>query len=470
MLVLGRPRVSTPGLFIAVLSWFFGSKKICIVNYSTISAILRGRWLIDKSYAESQLPFVLGILKRNDVSFSYKGASEKDDSEADRKDYGKHIATVAGRGVYKVGYYTDLSKIPDDSVAFVDIVGPIMKYGGMCSYGSVDKVNILRKIDGASNISGVILNVDSPGGQVDGTTMLADQIKAMGKPTIAMVDDGLMASAAMWIGSAADEIYATKASDSFGSIGVYATLFDWNAYFRSEGIPVHEIYAPQSVEKNKDYRDAISGDYQAMKDDLAYTADNFIRTIETNRPKAAKSKDKWSKGGMFYASEATTMGLIDGIKSFDEIIGRIGSLAKKTFKSKNREMSATAFQNTLSAAQAESFEVVEGGFLLTEENLNSIEARISDLGAQAETARNESEQAAQSLTQVQSQLQELQGQHQELTAERDNLQAEVARLNALTPTPAATQKPEDQFGDDPNAKYLTSVDAEAARIRAMRNN
>jgi ClpP class serine protease len=51
-----------------------------------------------------------------------------------------------------------------------------------------------------------------------------------------MIDDGIAASAAMWIASAAShEIYTTQKTDMVGSIGVYTTVADWYGYFAKEG-------------------------------------------------------------------------------------------------------------------------------------------------------------------------------------------------------------------------------------------
>jgi ClpP class serine protease len=442
-----------------------------MMSYKTISAILRGRWLIDRSYAESQLPIIVSMLKNHSASFQYKAFDNEQESEKAEEERRRavQIATVANRGVYKVGYYTKLENVPDGSIAFVDLVGPIMKYGGFCSYGSMDYAQILSKIDKAGNFDGVILNVDSPGGQVDGTTLLADRVKSMSKPVVAMVDDGLMASAAMWIGSAADEIYATKASDTFGSIGVYATLYDWNAYMKSEGLPVHEIYAPQSEQKNKDFRDALAGDYSGMKSDLGYIADTFIKTIETNRPKAATSKDKWSKGGMFYAKEATDMGLIDGVKSFSQIIERVSSLASNYKKSNKNKMSAGAFQHTISASQAEGFAVVENGFLLTEENLNNIESHIVGLETAAAEAGTNADNAQTALQAANDQNAQLTADLATANSRIAELEAQVEKMNPLTLAPVNTNKAADSFSDNPEDKYLTSYDlekrAQLARIK-----
>jgi protease IV len=438
-----------------------------IMNYSTISAILRGRWLIDTSYAETQLPLIVGMIKNHQVNFAYRGENLAQNEQ--KQTEATLMATVAGKAVYKVGKWTEMTSLPDGTIAFVDLVGPVMKYGGMCSYGSIDHANILRKLDNAPNVSGVILNVDSPGGQVDGTTLLADQVKAMGKPIIAMVDDGLMASAAMWIGSAANEIYATKKSDSFGSIGVYATLYDWNAYLKKEGIPVHEIYAPQSEEKNKDYRDALNGDYSGMKDDLRQIADTFIETISENRPKAVSQKDKWSKGGMFNAKEATKMGLIDGIKSFEQIVDRISTLASKfSINKKQNTMSAGAFQKTIAAAKVDAFEVVENGFLLSEEAINNIDTELATLATQVEDLTSAAEQSRIAFANVEAANTEITGQRDAAQARVTELESELSTLNAATIAPINTARSEDEFGADPEAKYMTSVDVEAARLRARR--
>lgn len=135
-----------------------------------------------------------------------------------------------------------------------------------------------------------------------------------------------------------------------------------------------------------------------------------------------------------------------------------------------------AFQNTLTAAGADSFEVVEGGFLLTEEQLNTLENSFTSSQVQLSTEQAAVQQANEALNAANLARVHAEEEAQRATntiAERDaeiaRLNAEVERLNTLTAAPAATGKPEDKFGDDPHAKYLTSVDAEAARIRAMRN-
>ena len=71
------------------------------------------------------------------------------------------------------------------------------------------------------SISGILLDVDSPGGSVTGVPELAAKIAAASnqKPIVAYTDS-LMASAAYWLSAGANAIFAAE-SATVGSIGVY---------------------------------------------------------------------------------------------------------------------------------------------------------------------------------------------------------------------------------------------------------
>jgi len=405
----------------------------------TLSAILRGGWLLDKKWAESQLPVVLNAIVGNgNLSSIMTEFSALNYGEDDKPQPPKQVSSRKAANVYKVYWTTDLSSLPDGSIAMLTIAGPIMKYGDICSLGSLDYADMLNKLANASNIKGIILDVDSPGGQAVGTATLADAISSAKKkkPVVAVINDGFAASAAMWIASAADEIYTTQPTDEVGSVGVYTQIADWISYYRDKhNLRVLEIYAPQSTDKNKDYRDALAGDDTAIKADLKQLADQFISTVAKNRGGRLTS-DEWKTGKMFNSKEATRIGLIDGMKSFDQIIRRMDTLIKQQSNSGNM-----AFEKTLATAKADAFEVTDGGFLVTEEHLNNVEAalvqaeasaaRVTELEGQLATAQNAQTSAENNLQTANSRIAEL--------------EQEVASLggSAAKPTPVtgATDKP-----------------------------
>lgn len=344
---------------------------------STISAILRGNWLIDKRWGDAHMPMVFSLLRGESADFGIKNTiNEQINPTLFLKSAGK------SGNVYSVRPRSDVRGLPDGSIAMVTFSGPMMKNDAYCGpAGMVSQAQLINQLAAADNIDGIILNIDSPGGQADGTALLSDCIKnASGKkPILAIIDDGMAASAAMWIASAANEIYVTQATDQVGSIGVYTQVADWNKYYKEfHKLDVQDIYAPQSTDKNKDYRDAINGDTAAVEQDLSVLADQFINTVATNRGSKIKG-DKWKTGKMFYAKDAVKNGLIDGIKSFDQVVQRMKKLtSNNSNSSQNKNSNNMAFTKTITAAKATSFEVVEGGFLLEEAHLNNLETALTD--------------------------------------------------------------------------------------------
>ena len=293
------------------------------MSFRTLSAILRGRWLLDKQWAESQLPLVLNLLNGTNAAVERTGNAEIEMPFAiDPVTMQRHSLYIYGR---------PNPNIPEGSVAIFPVNGPIMKYNGECGEpGSIQRVSMLLDLEKRQNVGSVVMLIDSPGGQVDGTQSMVNAVKNFSKPILGLVEDGMAASAAMWLLSATDEAYAALESDQVGSIGVYTTVLDYKGWFEQNGIKIHEIYAPQSTEKNKDYKDAIGGNYESIMADLKITADTFINAVKANRKgKADASQSQWDTGRMFYAKDAVKAGLIDGVKSFEHVIKKASWLSKR---------------------------------------------------------------------------------------------------------------------------------------------
>jgi len=126
-----------------------------------------------------------------------------------------------------------------DGVGIVPIVGVIGK--GLSPLekmmGAVDVNDVSAAIDAfAANpeVEKVALQISSPGGTVTGVEELANKVRNLSKPTLAYTDSE-MASAAYWIGSAADRVVASPSS-TVGSIGVYMAIPDYSEAAKMQGI------------------------------------------------------------------------------------------------------------------------------------------------------------------------------------------------------------------------------------------
>lgn len=115
-----------------------------------------------------------------------------------------------------------------DGVATVRIEGALAQKAWSCFiFGGDGYDAIASRVSAALNdprSRSLVLQIDSPGGEVAGCGVCADAIRAAsaasGKPIVAYVDE-LAASAAYWLASSADAI-VTPASGMLGSIGVIA--------------------------------------------------------------------------------------------------------------------------------------------------------------------------------------------------------------------------------------------------------
>lgn len=293
------------------------------MSYNTLAAILKGKWLIEPISAKNYLPLVANVLKGTTQIEQQENILNIGIVEADTYKTIRSIGALA---------WLDKENIAPGSTIVIPVQGALMKADQFC--GPVGMMNLaaltneLSKID---NVSTIVFDIDSPGGQVDGTQTLAAAIKNSNKKTIAFVNDGMACSAAYWIGSSCDEFYVSKKTDVVGSIGVYCTLADFKAFYESEGLPIHEIYSRKSGEKNKDYKDAMKGEYDGVMDDLDYIANEFIAAVKENRKINLLKGDPF-KGATYFAEQAAEIGLIDGIKTFEEILN-----TKIEMKDENKE-------------------------------------------------------------------------------------------------------------------------------------
>jgi len=282
--------------------------------------VLRGRWLIDKAWAEAHLPLVLSLLKGNPVSFV-----ERTGNELIERPFAIDPKTMQ-RYEWRDGTNPN---IPEGSIGILPINGPITKYNGDCGEpGAIAKNSWLMQMGKRANIGSVIMLVDTPGGEARAASTFTRTIQNFSKPILSYID-GMSASLGVWLISPTDEIYVSSKMDEVGSVGSFVMLADWAGYFEAQGLKIHEIYAPQSTDKNKDYRDAIKGDYGEVEKDLEVLVNDFISFVKSTRPKTTATEKQWSTGKMFYADEAQKLGLIDGIKTFDQVVSKASWLGKR---------------------------------------------------------------------------------------------------------------------------------------------
>lgn len=179
------------------------------------------------------------------------------------------------------------------------------------------------------DVHSILLHVDSPGGTVDGTETLANNIfSARGKKPIVAFADGRMQSAAMWVGSAADKIYAAERASQIGSIGVVASHADYSKAEEKAGVKITEITAGKYKRIASEHAPLTAEGHASIKErvDALYTI--FVDDLARNRGVSSEfALENMADGKEFAASDALKAKLIDGIKPIGEVIAELNANA-----------------------------------------------------------------------------------------------------------------------------------------------
>jgi signal peptide peptidase SppA len=209
-----------------------------------------------------------------------------------------------------------------DGVAIIPMEGPLLKRAGLFSQisGATDYANLARDITTAledPSIQAVLLLIDSPGGEVRGVTELAAIIGAAQKPVWAFVE-GTMASAAFWLGSAADKIIASETA-IIGSVGV---MQGYKVAAEKAGEKTYCFVSSQSPLKSASPEtEAGAAEIQSIVDGVAEV---FIQALAQNRNTTAENVvESFGKGSVFVAAEAVKRGMIDGIGTFESTLNAL---------------------------------------------------------------------------------------------------------------------------------------------------
>ncbi len=213
-----------------------------------------------------------------------------------------------------------------DGVAVLPIYGTLskrMNLLGSISGGSSTEIMMrdFRMALEDSRVDSILLDIDSPGGSVDGTKELADLIFASRdqKPIVAYAN-GTMASAAYWIGSAAHKI-VTPETAMVGSIGVAMMHYDYSTRDEKEGIKRTVITggAFKRIASDEKPLSKEGSEYlQSMVDDMYGL---FLEAVAQNRGTDSETvHKKMADGRLFIGAKALKAGLVDQIGNFDSAL------------------------------------------------------------------------------------------------------------------------------------------------------
>jgi len=173
-------------------------------------------------------------------------------------------------------------------------------------------------------IGAIVLDVNSPGGQVTGIAEAANRIyQARGKKPIVAVANHLMASAAYWIGSAADEIVSTPDGE-VGSVGVFAVHQDVSKKLEQDGVKVTFIKEGKYKTEGNPYEPLSEEAHAVIQSRVSDVYESFLNSIALHRGvKTDDVRNGYGEGRVVSAQQAIRSGMADRIETLDQTVTRL---------------------------------------------------------------------------------------------------------------------------------------------------
>jgi len=175
------------------------------------------------------------------------------------------------------------------------------------------------------HVKGLIFEIDSPGGGIVPSKEIADYIKKIEVPTVALVK-GYAASGAYWIATACDKIVANEYS-FVGSIGVLLPHVEISKLANKYGIRYDGIKSGEYKDMGNIFRRFTDEERAILQEELNAIHEGFIESIAENRGLDIKQIREYAKGLTYHGVKAKELGLVDEIGNTDkaiEIIERKG--------------------------------------------------------------------------------------------------------------------------------------------------
>lgn len=221
-----------------------------------------------------------------------------------------------------------------EGVAVIPISGPITKKRSIYSFlfggtSLAELTGVFKAALDDNKVDAILLDIDSPGGTVSGTEAFSDLVYDARdvKPVVAF-GNGMMASAAYWIGSGAQKIIVERSAE-VGSIGVVMVHHDWSAEDAMMGLKRTVLSAGKYKALGNDAEPLSDLAREVFQSELDYLYSLFVDTVARNRGVAVGYVLEYmADGKVFIGQQAVDAGLADDTGGMEAAIEAAVSLVK----------------------------------------------------------------------------------------------------------------------------------------------
>lgn len=264
-----------------------------------------------------------------------------------------------------------------DGTLIIPITGVLMnklsiKFGSFATgYQYIERA-VERGMDDPE-VTAIVFDIDSPGGEVAGNFELSEKIASMRgeKPMRAVANDHAY-SAAYSLATAADSITLAR-SGGVGSVGVVTMHMDVSEHMEKRGIKITFIYAGKHKVEGNPYEalpDAAKG---RIQDRIDRIYGEFVALVAANRDMEEQAV-RDTEALTYDASNAVDVGFADRIGAMKDELAAL-------------QMAATEMEHTMATNTPKTPAASEGG-TFTQADIDAARADGMTAGATAERERS----------------------------------------------------------------------------------
>ena len=256
---------------------------------------------------------------------------KKDEDELEKKEYERpdgisikeYLSTLKEEDISSKKKRAQMK----NKIAVIHVEGAIVTGNiGFNTAGSGGIVKNINKARDDKNVKGIVLRVNSPGGDVYASSVITnalEEFQSTGRPVITSMGD-IAASGGVWVTTTSEEIWAEETTLT-GSIGVYSIIQDisplekW-AGFNNDGVSmtkagdIYDLSRGMNEELNEQFRQNTENFYK-----------NFVTKVANNRNMDFSEVLKFAGGRIWRGDTALELGLVDKLGSLDDAIDSMAS-------------------------------------------------------------------------------------------------------------------------------------------------
>jgi len=385
----------------------------------------------------------------------------------------------AAQSFFKEGVPTTLrteSKLlsVEGGIGTVALRGPMMRNPDVIDqlvFGATDTEEVLAAVHEAAereDVQAILLDIDSPGGSVNGTPELAAAVAAASKTkTVYAFSAGQMCSAAYWVASQCDAVYATP-SARVGSIGVILPVVDSSEAFAQAGLKM-EVFAAGKFKSAGTPGTSLTDEQKDwLQSEVEEIAADFRSAVLA---RGRKIPDEAMEGQTFSGRRAMRLNMAGMVDGRAQVIARLRELHVREVDTAAQAMDTTILETELAEAKASLAKLTDEAkaqdSLLSEatEQITSLTAKSEALSQELTAVNAEREQLASDLATARQTIESVSSLNKDLESREQDLEMRAAARAAQIVAETGNQAPANVTAKvEPSISQTPDIAAQFAAI------